>query len=75
MLSNLLENGEKYIKKCNFYIKYFDKIKYYAYFFQGWNLKHTYIFFGLSYDGRIKSFAAKISASRGSQKKIACKIK
>ena len=30
MLSNLLENGGKYIEKCNFYIKYFDKIKCYA---------------------------------------------
>ena len=30
MLSNLQENGEKYTEKCNFYIKYFDKIKCYA---------------------------------------------
>ena len=30
MLSNLLKNGEKCIEKCNFYIKYFDKIKCYA---------------------------------------------
>ena len=29
-MSNLLENGEKCIEKCNFYIKYFDKIKCYA---------------------------------------------
>ena len=29
-MSNLLENGEKYIEKCNFCIKYFDKIKCYA---------------------------------------------
>ena len=30
MLSKLLGNGEKYIEKCNFYIKCFDKIKCYA---------------------------------------------
>ena len=30
MLSNLLENGEKCIEKCNFCIKYFGKIKCYA---------------------------------------------
>ena len=30
MLSNLLENEEKCIEKCNFYIKHFDKIKCYA---------------------------------------------
>ena len=30
MLSNWLENGEKYIEKCNFYIKYLDKIECYA---------------------------------------------
>ena len=52
MLSNLLEKGEKYIKKCNFFIKYFDKIKCYAdrpywVFFRAeiWNT-HI-VFFGL----------------------------
>ena len=30
MLSNLRENGGKCIEKCDFYIKYFDKIKCYA---------------------------------------------
>ena len=49
MLSNLLENGGKFIDKCNFYIKYFDKIKCYAdrpyLIFQSWNLKHTCNFF------------------------------
>ena len=30
ILSNLLENWGKCIKKCNFYVKYFDKIKCYA---------------------------------------------
>ena len=30
ILSNLLENGGKCIEKCNFYVKYFDKIKCYA---------------------------------------------
>ena len=43
------KNAGKCIEKCSFYIKYFDKIKYYAdrpylVFFQSWNLKHTYIF-------------------------------
>ena len=52
MLSNLLENGEKCIEKCNVYIKYFDKIKCYAdrpylVFFKSWNLKHTYIVLAL----------------------------
>ena len=41
--------GKMYWKKCNFNIKYFDKIKCYAdrhtYFFLSWNLKHTYISF------------------------------
>ena len=30
LLSNLLKSGEKFIEKCNFYIKYFDKIKCYS---------------------------------------------
>ena len=30
ILSNMLENGRKCYEKCNFYIKYFDKIKCYA---------------------------------------------
>ena len=49
MLSNLGGNGGKCIEKCNFYIKYFDKIKCYAnqpylVFFRSetWN---THIFF------------------------------
>ena len=29
-MSNMLENGGKCSEKCDFYIKYFDKIKYYA---------------------------------------------
>ena len=41
--------GKKCIEKCNFYIKYFDKIKCFAnppYLdFSELNLKHTYIFF------------------------------
>ena len=48
-MSNLFENGGKCIEKCNFYMKYFDKIKCYAdrpclVFFRAetWN---TYIFF------------------------------
>ena len=40
--------GEKCIDKCNFYIKYFDKIKCYAdrlyLVFSELKLKHTYIF-------------------------------
>ena len=53
MLSNLVKTGGKCFEKCNFYIKYFDKIKCYAdrqylVFFQSWNLKYTYIFFGLT---------------------------
>ena len=52
MLSNLLENGEKYIEKCNFYIKYFDKIKCYAnrpylVFSELKPETHIYFFFGL----------------------------
>ena len=49
MLSNLGGNGRKCIEKCNFYIKYFDKIKCYVnqpylVFFRAetWN---THIFF------------------------------
>ena len=30
LLSNLLKSGEKFIEKCNFYIKYFDRIKCYS---------------------------------------------
>ena len=30
MLSILLKNSEKFIEKCNFYIRYFDKIKCYS---------------------------------------------
>ena len=51
MLSNLLENGEKYVEKCNFYIKYFDKIKCYAdrpylVFLELKPETHIYFFFG-----------------------------
>ena len=64
MLSNLLENGEECIEKCNFYnVKYFDKIKCYAdrpylVFSEVKPETHTYIyiyiffffFFGLKHD-------------------------
>ena len=52
ILSNLLKNGKKCIEKCNFYMKYFDKIKCYAdrpYLFFS-ELKpetHIYIFLAL----------------------------
>ena len=53
MLSDLLKNGGKCIEKCKFYIKYFDKIKYYAdrLYLVFSELKpetHIYIFFGLT---------------------------
>ena len=47
-MSNLLENGEKYIEKCNFYIKYFDKIKCYGdlpYLFFSELTAETHIYF------------------------------
>ena len=52
MLSNLLENGEKCIEKCNFHVKYFDKIKCYAdrpylVFLELKPETHIYFFFGL----------------------------
>ena len=52
MLSNLRENGGKCIEKCNFYIKYFDKIKCYSdrpylVFSELKPETHIYIFFGL----------------------------
>ena len=58
MLSNLLENGEKYIEKCNFYIKYFDKIKCYAnrpyiVFSELKPETHIYFFSGLMKNGAI----------------------
>ena len=52
MLSNLPKTGEKCFEKCNFCIKYFDKIKFYANrpYLECSELKsetHIYIFFGL----------------------------
>ena len=62
MLSNLLENGEKCIEKCNFYIKYFDKIACYADRpYLVFSELHIYFFFALSVvlmnnDTHIKTF-------------------